>query len=120
MLVSLGEKLKTVALGIGIGERKGKDFIPSHSLALSCEINREAFINHAVSYAQAVAYLRKEAITLDEAPRGFILLTYCNEPIGFVKNIGNRANNLYPHEWRIRSGYLPETSPEILIGQPVD
>lgn len=120
MLVSLGEKLKTVALGIGIGERKGKDFIPSHSLALSCEINREAFINHAVSYAQAVAYLRKEAITLNDAPRGFILLTYCNEPIGFVKNIGNRANNLYPHEWRIRSGYLPETSPEILIGQPVD
>ena len=26
----------------------------------------------------------------------------------FVKNIGNRANNLYPQEWRIRSGYLPE------------
>jgi hypothetical protein len=25
-----------------------------------------------------------------------------------VKNIGNRANNLYPQEWRIRSGYLPE------------
>ena len=25
-----------------------------------------------------------------------------------MKNIGNRANNLYPQEWRIRSGYLPE------------
>ena len=29
-------------------------------------------------------------------------------PLGFVKNIGNRANNLYPQDWRIRSGYLPE------------
>lgn len=119
-IVSLGEKLKTVAWGVGIGERKGKDFIPSHSLALSGEINREAFVNREVSYGQAVAYLRKEALTLDDAPKGFILLTFCNEPIGFVKNIGNRANNLYPHEWRIRSGYLPETRPEILSGQPVD
>jgi hypothetical protein len=36
------------------------------------------------------------------------LLTYKQIPLGFVKNIGNRANNLYPQEWRIRSGYLPE------------
>lgn len=41
-------------------------------------------------------------------PRGYVLLTYRNIPLGFVKNIGNRANNLYPQEWRIRSGYLPE------------
>jgi 16S rRNA (cytosine1407-C5)-methyltransferase len=41
-------------------------------------------------------------------PRGYILLTYKNIPLGFAKNIGNRANNLYPQEWRIRSGYLPE------------
>ena len=53
--------------------------------------------------------LRKEAITLDASvPRGYILLTYKNIPLGFAKNIGNRANNLYPQEWRIRSGYLPE------------
>ncbi|MDC2687911.1 hypothetical protein PO256_17190, partial [Bacteroides ovatus] len=37
-----------------------------------------------------------------------VLLTYRHIPLGFVKNIGNRANNLYPQEWRIRSGYLPE------------
>ena len=24
------------------------------------------------------------------------------------ENIGNRANNLYPQEWRIRTGYVPE------------
>jgi hypothetical protein len=22
--------------------------------------------------------------------------------------VGNRANNLYPQEWRIRSSYMPE------------
>lgn len=40
--------------------------------------------------------------------KGMVLLTYAGLPVGFVKNIGNRANNLYPQEWRIRSGYLPD------------
>ena len=76
---------------------------------LSFFLDDFAFDTEEVSYEQAIAYLRKEAITLPEtAPRGYILLTYRNIPLGFVKNIGNRANNLYPQEWRIRSGYLPE------------
>ena len=67
-----------------------------------------AFPREAVSYEQAIAYLRKEAIVLSaEAPCGYVLLTYTDVPLGFVKNIGNRANNLYPQEWRIRSGHLP-------------
>jgi len=78
-------------------------------MAASSSLRQDAFDTEEVSYEQAIAYLRKEAITLPEtAPRGYILLTYRNIPLGFVKNIGNRANNLYPQEWRIRSGYLPE------------
>ena len=41
-----------------------------------------------------------------DVPRGYVLLTYQGHSLGFAKNIGNRANNLYPAEWRIRSGYL--------------
>ena len=33
---------------------------------------------------------------------GVTLLTYENVPLGFAKNVGNRLNNLYPNEWRIR------------------
>jgi len=73
----------------------------------------DVFPREEISYEQAIAYLRKEAIVLpDTAPRGYVLLTYKDVPLGFVKNIGNRANNLYPQEWRIRSGYLPD---EILV-----
>ena len=58
---------------------------------------------------KAIAYLRKEALQLpSETPRGYVLLTYREIPLGFAKQLGNRANNLYPAEWRIRSGYLPE------------
>ena len=31
----------------------------------------------------------------------------------FLNNLGNRANNLYPTEWRIRSSYTPEAATEL-------
>ena len=106
---ALRSSLRIVQAGINIAELKGKDWLPNHDLAMSLALNPDAFVREEISYEQAIAYLRKEAVTLpDTASRGVILLTYKNIPLGFVKNIGNRANNLYPHEWRIRSGYLPE------------
>ena len=51
---------------------------------------------------QALAYLHLETLSLPQAPMGHLLLTYEGTPLGFAKNVGNRANNLYPAEWRIR------------------
>lgn len=104
----LKEKLKVVSMGIELGENKGKNFIPSHALAVSNELNLSAFTNYELSYNDSIAFLRSEAISIPEAPKGFILLTYKKEPIGLVKNLTNRANNLYPNAWRIRSGYMPQ------------
>ena len=105
----LQQTLKVIHAGITLGEIKGKDLIPHHSLAMSTALAKEAFPKAEVTYEQAIAYLRKEGLILDaDVPRGYVLLTYQDIPLGFVKNIGNRANNLYPQEWRIRSGYLPE------------
>lgn len=108
IFLSLKEKLKVVSMGIELGENKGKIFIPSHALAMSNELNLSAFTNYELSYNDSISFLRSEAIFIPDAPKGFILLTYKNEPIGFVKNLANRANNLYPNAWRIRSGYLPQ------------
>ena len=105
----LQQYVKVVHAGITLGEMKGKDLIPHHSLAMSTALADGAFPKAEVTYEQAIAYLRKESLVLDAGvPRGYVLLTYQNIPLGFMKNIGNRANNLYPQEWRIRSGYLPE------------
>ena len=101
--------LKVIHAGITLGEVKGKDLVPHHSLAMSIAKSEHVFPTAELSYEQAVAYLRKEGLVLDTSvPRGYVLVTYHQVPLGFVKNIGNRANNLYPQEWRIRSGYLPE------------
>lgn len=108
-LTVLQQSLRIVLAGLPLGEVKGKDLIPDHALAMSCVLKPDVFPMEEIGYEQAIAYLRKEAISLSEtAPRGYLLVTYRDVPLGFVKNIGNRANNLYPQEWRIRSGYMPE------------
>lgn len=106
-LYVLKAQLNIVSAGICIGGIKGEDLIPNQSLALSNHLNREAFSVCDIDWKTAIAYLRKEAIVLDNQPKGYTLLTYKDIPLGFVKNIGNRANNLYPQEWRIRSANVP-------------
>ncbi len=102
-------KLNVIHSGISLAEIKGKDLIPDQSVALSLALNREQFNTEEIEFDKAISYLRKESITLPEdCPKGFILLTYKNTPLGWVKNLGNRANNLYPQEWRIRTGYTPD------------
>jgi 16S rRNA C967 or C1407 C5-methylase (RsmB/RsmF family)/NOL1/NOP2/fmu family ribosome biogenesis protein len=94
--------------GVEPGIQKGKDFIPSHAQALSSTLPAGAYPACELTYEQAIAYLRREAIVLDASvPRGYVLVTYRNIPLGFMKNLHNRANNLYPQDWRIRSSYLP-------------
>lgn len=101
--------LNVISSGIKIGETKGKDFIPAQSLALSNFINRMAFAEYELDWKNAISYLKREPLFLTDAPIGYILLTFKNTPIGFAKNIKNRANNLYPQEWRIRSNNLPDS-----------
>ncbi|MDR1091726.1 MAG: RsmB/NOP family class I SAM-dependent RNA methyltransferase [Prevotella sp.] len=107
-------ELNIVSEGICLGEFKGKDFVPCQSLALSRFLNKDAFITLEVDWKTAVLYLRKETLVLTGLPKGYILLTYGNIPLGFVKNIGNRANNLYPREWRIRSSNVPDQFENII------
>lgn len=103
------ERLKVLSAGISLGELKGKDLVPTQGLALSTELNPDVFPSIELEWEDAIKYLRKEAFPLHESTRkGYVLLRYKGFPLGFVKNLGNRANNLYPQEWRIRSGYLPE------------
>ena len=90
--------------GIEIAEEKGKKLVPQHALAMSIAASSSAFPRVEIARDSALAYLHREAITLPaEAPRGYVLLTYRGLPLGFANNLGNRANNLYPNEWRLRN-----------------
>jgi 16S rRNA C967 or C1407 C5-methylase (RsmB/RsmF family) len=68
-----------------------------------------------VDYPEALKYLRGEALVLPaDTPKGIVTITYKGQPLGPAKNIGNRANNLYPKAWRIKSTHLPSAAPEVL------
>ncbi len=109
----LRDNLRVIYYGCEVATVKGKDLIPAHSLALNTCLQHKAFPACEVDYATAIAYLRGETITID-APRGFVLIKYNDMPLGWVKNLGNRANNLYPKEWRIKSTHIPTTPPQIV------
>lgn len=104
LLPRLEKNLTLISAGVELARIKGHDLIPSHGLALSTILNRDAFVEVEVDKPTALQYLAREAIALpQDTPKGFVLLTYNSLPLGFVKNIGNRSNNLYPKEWRIKS-----------------
>ena len=100
---NLSSCLHIIKACLMLGELRGNDFVPSPSLSLSTELNKHAFPSIALSREQAIIYLKRELIDLTtDTPKGYLLVTYRNIPLGFVKNTGHRANNLYPIEWRIR------------------
>lgn len=65
-------------------------------------IDREKYPNVAVDKQTALNYLHGDSLVLPGAPMGQLLLTYKDIPLGYVKNIGTRCNNLYPKSRRIK------------------
>lgn len=96
--------LKIMSDGHPVGTQKGKNIIPAHAEALLTNLPKDKYPFAELSKEDALKYLHHEAIVLNsDVPKGFVVVTYQGHPIGFVKNIGNRANNLYPQEWKIRN-----------------
>ena len=82
---------------------------------LEADIPQGEFPRVDLPYTEALKYLRGEALVLPaDAPRGIITVSYKGIPLGPVKNIGNRANNLYPKPWRIKTTHLPTEEVKII------
>lgn len=107
-IAMLASQLRVVKAGTAVAAVKGRDIIPLHPLAMSAYCNRSAFTMVELSHDEAVTYLRRGALQLEGEGRGCQLVTYKSVPLGFVKRIGSRVNNLYPQEWRIMTSYSPD------------
>ena len=89
--------------------------VPSVLKRLTSNLSQDDYPQASLSYFEALKYLRGEALVLPaDTPKGIITVTYKGFPLGPVKNIGNRANNLYPKPWRIRTTHLPAEPVEII------
>ncbi len=94
-------------LGTKVAEQAGRDWKPSAELALSVIANPSSFPSIELSQKDALHFLRRDELKFPDSPIGWLKLTYLNQGLGFVKNLGNRSNSQYPKEWRILMD-LPE------------
>jgi len=86
--------------GVLMGQQGGKEFIPEHELALSVIAGRQLPALE-LSREDAIEYLRKEEIHAEQGGRGWTLVRYQGQNLGWIKILPNRVNNYYPKEWRI-------------------
>jgi 16S rRNA C967 or C1407 C5-methylase (RsmB/RsmF family)/NOL1/NOP2/fmu family ribosome biogenesis protein len=101
-LINKIKNLKIIRAGLPLGEIKGKDFIPEHALALQLNSDWNIFPTRELTYEEAIQFLSKENIEAKNN-QGWTLVTYQKVGLGYIKELGNRTNNYYPNEWRIRT-----------------
>jgi len=100
-ILQIHQQMRVLKLGTELGQQIRKGFIPHESLALSPFLRLADFPQIALTKEQALAYLHGDTFSI-EGTHGYKLMTYEKEPLGWIKHLGNRFNNLYPKEWRIR------------------
>ena len=99
---SLVNHLHIISAGTLLATGKHGKMIPEHAAALSVVLDHKHFVNIDLDKDDAIKYLRKDSLTLDTSQRGFALVRYEGNALGWVNLLGNRMNNLYPSAWRIR------------------
>lgn len=93
--------LHPIRTGVNKGIWKGKDFVPDPDYALSIIFAGEEYPGTELDRQTALKFLHRDSITLPGAPLGYNVVRYQGIPLGFVKNLGNRCNNLHPQHRRI-------------------
>ncbi|MCX2739373.1 methyltransferase RsmF C-terminal domain-like protein [Pontibacter anaerobius] len=109
------QNLYVIYAGTELAEIKGKKLKPLQGLALSQHLHKDAFQVADLDLERALRYLRKEDISLGTNGNNWLLLQYKGLPLGWAKQIGNRLNNYYPKEWRIRMELPAELPDESLV-----
>ncbi|MAN87003.1 MAG: tRNA/rRNA cytosine-C5-methylase [Algoriphagus sp.] len=98
----ISQHLSIRYFGVELGKKQKNDWIPSAEWALST-LPKNGFNLLNVNLAQALDFLRKKDLEINEFPLGWVLICYQDLPLGWIKNLGGRSNNYYPKEWRIRT-----------------
>jgi NOL1/NOP2/fmu family ribosome biogenesis protein len=112
--LQLYQNLKVVNPGTKLFTIKNNDFLPAHELALSLYLRNDAFQRDEINLAEALSYFNRDNFMVNDTVKGWKIVTYKGISLGFIKNLGNRINNYFPVEWRIRMN-LPESGKENIL-----
>lgn len=100
-LNTLKNNLYLKKAGIRVGKSGEKEWIPDHELALA------NFLKHNsecmdVSKMDALLFLRGQPFETDCREKGWKIVSYQKQHLGWIKLLEKRMNNYYPKSWRIR------------------
>lgn len=101
LIETLHTHLRIIKLGTELGEISRKGLIPNEALALDSAILSNRITDISLTREQALHYLKGETFIL-EGKNGFNTVSFEGTKLGWIKHLGNRFNNLFPKEWRIR------------------
>jgi 16S rRNA C967 or C1407 C5-methylase (RsmB/RsmF family)/NOL1/NOP2/fmu family ribosome biogenesis protein len=93
-------QLRVVYSGTIIGELLRDKLVPDHALAMS-NLVHDSIDRSALSYEQAIQYLKRKEIQAEINNKGWQLVSYEGQILGWVNVLPNRINNYYPKELRI-------------------
>jgi 16S rRNA C967 or C1407 C5-methylase (RsmB/RsmF family)/NOL1/NOP2/fmu family ribosome biogenesis protein len=96
------KKLNIIQAGTPVASGDESRLIPHPALPLATVFNPSAFPEVSLDLPGAISYLRKENLPPMISEKGWMTVSYSGIRLGWLKNLGNRTNNYYPMEWRIR------------------
>ena len=99
----LAEMFNVVYSGVEAGRLIGRGIKPEHTLALFHDVARDKVSEAELPLSEALKFLHKGNLSPDPFAEGLNMVTFGGLPLGWIKRIGNRCNNMYPKEWRILS-----------------
>lgn len=97
----LAETLTVVYSGVLMGQVYGSKLKPEHPLALFHDLARGIVPEVELELDAVLNYLRKKDVDVSAMEEGMNLVTFGGFPVGWIKRIRTRANNLYPKDLRI-------------------
>lgn len=98
----INKHLRVIYKGCEIAEVHNRKLKLLHPLALWQGLNRDNCETLELDHTTALKFLKKEDIPMSSFSGNWILITNRHIGLGWCKNLGNRLNNYYPKEWRIR------------------
>ncbi len=102
IMIELKKRLCPIAFGMAVGQVGRKEFIVAEELPLYQAFSDRSFPKIEVDRMSALRYLRGEWNGELRTADGWNVVSYGGVNLGFVKAFGNRVNNYFPKNWRIR------------------
>ena len=98
---ALSSRLAVIYSGVAVGQIFKNKLKPDGALAFYVRLNRDAVAASELSHEEALQFLRKQDMDATPFAEGVNMVLYEGHPLGFVKRVGARVNNMYPNSLRI-------------------